>query len=498
MKKIKLELILFICGAVVMIFEIVGSRVIAPYLGSSTFVWTSIIGIIMASLSLGYFLGGKIADKNPNFKTFSTIIFFSAVMIAISAIIKDQLLLLLVKHIHNLQLNTVLSSILLFAPASIFLGMVSPYAVRLKIDSISHSGQTVGNLYAISTMGSILGTFITGFLLIGLLGTSKILILLVFIQLLVTFLAFPWKLSTQKFIGLFVVLFGFSLFASAPAIFASNFYDIDTDYNRVWTYETIDTQTGRPIRALQTNPGQTEAAVFTDKDDDLVFDYTKFYRLGDHFNPEIKKALLIGGGGYSYPKDFLQKHPDAQLDVVEIDPGLTKIARDHFNLQDNENLHIFHEDGRTFVNRLENADYDVVYIDAFNSQFAIPSHLTTSEFIGKIKENLSPNGVILVNIISAIDGEAGMFLRSELQTYKEHFSFVEIIQIHDNRPATDVQNIQIIASQSAQENWQHSDNTEFQNYLNNIWTSEITGDYTILTDDFAPVELYCYKMVKTK
>jgi len=178
MRKILLELVVFICGAVVMIFEIVGSRILGPYIGTSIFVWTSLIGIILASLSLGYWFGGKMADRNPSFKQLVWIIIIAAFFIGLTISGKEDLLGLLSRQFTGIRMQAVISTIILFAPASVFLGMVTPYAVRLKIKDVKSSGRTVGNLYAISTIGSIIGTFLAGFVLIPFLGSTNILVLI--------------------------------------------------------------------------------------------------------------------------------------------------------------------------------------------------------------------------------------------------------------------------------------------------------------------------------
>src|SRR5665648_670250 len=169
--KYLLEIVVFVCGAVVMIFELVGSRVLGPYFGTSIFVWTSLIGIILGSLSIGYYLGGKIADKKSSFKSLSLIIFLAAISIGLTVLIKDFWLFVLQNSFTDIRTSSVLASLGLFLPASVFLGMVSPYAVKLKIKNLDTSASTVGNLYAISTTGSIFGTFLAGFYLIPHFGT---------------------------------------------------------------------------------------------------------------------------------------------------------------------------------------------------------------------------------------------------------------------------------------------------------------------------------------
>ncbi len=161
-----------------MAFEIVGSRMLGPYVGTSTFVWTGIIGVILLCLSLGYYYGGKIADKRPDFKILALVIFIAGIFIAVSTLIKDGLLISLLEIFDDVKLVSLLASFFLFSIPSVLLGMVSPYAVRLKIKSLAKSGSAVGNLYAISTLGSITGTFLAGFYLIPSYGVIYILNLL--------------------------------------------------------------------------------------------------------------------------------------------------------------------------------------------------------------------------------------------------------------------------------------------------------------------------------
>ena len=176
--KYKLEFVVFLCGAVVMTFELLGSRILGPYFGTSIFVWTSLIGIIMGSLSLGYYFGGKIADKNSSFKNLSLIILLSAVFIGVTILTKDYWLIFPQLIFANNQVSSIFASIVLFLPANICLGMVSPYAIKLKMNNLETSASTAGNLSAISTLGSIVGTFLSGFYLIPNFGTNKLLIII--------------------------------------------------------------------------------------------------------------------------------------------------------------------------------------------------------------------------------------------------------------------------------------------------------------------------------
>lgn len=166
MKKFTLELVVFFCGAVVMSFEIVGSRMLGPYVGTSMFAWTSIIGVILLSLSIGYYWGGRIADMKPRADILSLFIFIAGLSLVIITLIKGLILESLTRSIDNIHIVSIIASLILFTVPSVLLGMVSPFAVRIKMKSIEKSGSTVGNLYSISTIGSIVGVFLTGFYLI--------------------------------------------------------------------------------------------------------------------------------------------------------------------------------------------------------------------------------------------------------------------------------------------------------------------------------------------
>lgn len=485
----KLELIVFSSGAVVMILELAGSRVLAPYLGTSLFVWTSLIGIILGSLSLGYFWGGKLADKQATYKQFSTIMFIAAIFIAISAFGKTGILEFLSQNLKNIRLSSVLSSIILFSPASIFLGMVSPYAVKLKLQNIKTSGRTVGNLYAISTIGSIVGTFLAGFFLISLFGNTKLLILLSIITLLASILAFTENFAKSKIL-LICLLGGYlgTLYIQDSLLAQAGYIDLDTDYNHATIYNSQDPETGKPTKLLMIGT-TANSAMFLDNSEDLVFPYSKFYDLAAHFNPDFKKALILGGGAYSYPKYFLKKFPQASIDVVEIDPKLTGLAKQYFNLKEDPRLTIYHEDGRIFLNKTENK-YDVLFGDAFNSYYSIPYQLTTQEATQKIYDHLNENGIAIINIITSIEGPKGQFLRAEYATYKSVFPQVYVFATrYPDQPLT-VQNIILVALKNkTQPSFETKDET-IKKLLENLHHNPISQDTPILTDDFAPVDQY--------
>ena len=206
---------------------------------------------------------------------------------------------------------------------------------------------------------------------------------------------------------------------------------------------------------------------------------------------------MLGGAAYSYPNDFLKSFPEATLDVVEIDPGLTRIARRYFRLRDNPRLRIFHEDGRIFLNRAKEK-YDVIFGDAFHSVHSIPFHLTTVESAKAMYDHLTDGGVAFINIISAIEGKKGRFLRAEYRTFRSVFPQVYLFPVHDSVDGKRVFNIVLVAIKSEKIPARSSVNPEIQECLNHLWKKEIPQDMPVLRDAFAPTDRLMAPILPTK
>lgn len=472
-KKYLLEFVVFVVGAVVMVLELCGSRILAPYVGVSIVVWTSLIGIILGSLSLGYFIGGRIADKNGTMQTLSGVIFLGAVLVGLILLFRVPVLSFINDTTIDLASKAILSTIILFALPSIALGMVSPIAVRLRTQTLKTVGGTVGNLYALSTIGSIFGTFLAGFVLLAYFSVTHILI-----GLSLTLLALSLLLSWRRFferVAIVVVVCGSVVFLDT----------IVPQENKVYEsrYNHIEIVTHGNVKALKLD-NKWHSAMYTNSDS-LVFEYTKYYRLARVLNPDTRSVLMIGGGAYSVPKDFLGNYKDVTVDVVEIDPFLTELAFAEFGLKKDPRLTIYHEDGRTFLNReaaIKEKKYDAILVDVFSS-FSIPFHLATVEAVSKMRTLLNENGVLITNVISSIDGERGRFLQAEKATYASVFPHTSIYPANTN-DSSEVQNIMLVASNKPfgvppQSNWK----------LNREWKKDIVK-LPVLTDDFAPVDQY--------
>lgn len=479
----------FICGFVVMVFEIIGSRIVAPFIGTSTYVWTSLIGIILAALSLGYWIGGRIADRTPSRDLLAGILISAAGLIALATLTKELVLSAAASVDLSIELRSVAAALLLFAPASVALGMVTPFAVKLRLSSPGETGTTVGRIYALSTIGSIAGTFAAGFVLIPFVGSIRCLYLITALLILGSLFLAPFR-GTQTNI-LILVLIVTSVFVSEGMTLVASragIVDIDTRYDRVQIFEASDPATGRPIRALSMDPYSTQSAMFLDSDD-LVFEYSKFYHLAPLLVPEMKRTLLIGGAGYSFPKSFLARYPDSSIDIVEIDPAMTEIAKRYFRFREDPRAATFHEDGRTFLRRAPGGVYDVVFMDAFTTLFSVPFQLTTVEAVRDVKKVLTDRGAVILNLGSSLTGPASLFLQAETQTYRTVFPSVYVFKVKSQIADDRLQNVIIIACK-AECLPVTSPTAETGSLLSRLYIGPIGTTVPILTDDLAPVERY--------
>src|SRR3989344_4661295 len=485
-----LKITVFIGGASVMVLELIGARVLAPYLGTSIIVWTSLIGVVMASLSAGYFIGGKAADKRADYKILAYVIFLAGISIGVMAVFKSVVLLFVQSQIADIRWASLLGALILFTPANVLLGAISPYEVKLYFSDSNRIGATVGNLYAISTVGSIVGTYATGFFLISHFGSTNLLFSLAALLVFLSTFIYSVKIIVRCIVVLALSAMPL-LNSNLQYQFASiGFLDVDTNYNRVWILDGIDSVKRRPIRTLSTGANYIQSAMYLDGDD-LAVEYAKFFNLADYFNKNINKALIIGGGAYSYPKNFLSEHKDAEMDVAEIDPGLTELARAFFGLKNSPRLNVFHQDGRVFLKKTD-SKYDAIFIDAFAS--SIPFHLTTKEFVAEVFSRLNEGGVVAMNIIASIEGDTGRFLRAEYATYKLFSDFVYIFPVQEPEAGNKIQNIVLVAIKGDITTPEVVSGA-FKEYLDHLWTDKIETDIPVLTDNFAPVDQYLAKVL---
>ncbi len=434
---------LFLCGAALMIIELTGSRILAPFLGTSLVVWTSLIGIILASLSLGAWWGGILADRRPRMQLLSRIVLLSAWATAVIGLSKTWVLGFL-QGLGGLHLVAILATVALFTPASVLLGMVAPFAIRLQAAHPEQIGRTAGSLYAVSTIGSIAGTFLAGFVLIAWVGSTAILFITAVSLVVASWLVDPSSKAVKIASLLAFTLSLFQLHLQNQQLSRVGFFDRDTPYNRVLVYTGREGDDERLIREMITGPHGRQSAMYLDDPVELALPYTRFYRLAEFYQSSTRNMLIIGGGGYSFPKYALAHYPGVQVDVVEIDPGITTLARNHFGLVDHPRLGLIEADGRTF---LQNTDrrYDTILVDAFNSHYSIPFHLVTVEAVRQLRQALTGSGVVLVNILAAPEGASSQFYKALHATFQTVFPEVRTYAVQNPSDPLLWQNLMLVA-----------------------------------------------------
>ena len=491
-----LEATSFLCGACVMILEMTGSRLVAPFFGTSLVVWTALIGVVMASLCAGNWAGGLLADRRPERRVLARIVLLSAVCTGCLAWAGNAVLSFLGGLNLNLYLAVVLAALLIFALPSLLLGMVSPFVIRLAMDDVGTSGGTVGRFSALSSAGSILGTFLGGFILISLAPSGVILLMLATV---LAVLALLLRLPAGK--GTLLVL---CLLAAAAAAAKTGGLPmmpvgvhIETPYNHISIVESNQAD-GRRVRILMTDPQGAQSLMYTDDPNELVSDYTKFYDLAFHFKPDTKNILMLGGGGYCVPRHVLAERPGVSFDVVELDPGITEAARHYFSIPEDPRLRIFHEDARAFLNREardpgRRGSYDAVFMDVFGSWYSIPFHLATVEAAQRMHDLLSPDGVLIVNVIASLQGPRSGVFHGIYAALESVFPRLLIFpaSASDPRYALSRQNLMIVAFRSRElPAVPPVPELAVVSLLEHQWLEHFEASVPAFTDAFAPVERY--------
>jgi spermidine synthase len=275
-------------------------------------------------------------------------------------------------------------------------------------------------------------------------------------------------------------------------------HDLDTGYQRVLVFNTLQEPGGGQTRVLSTGPEGVQSAMFLDDPQALAVPYTRFYRLAGHFRPDMRRMLMLGGGGYSFPKYVLSQPQEfggqPRMDVVEIDPGVTAIAREYFQWAGHPDIRVHHDDARRFLARAQGqADpYQVALMDVFTSHYSVPFHLATRETLVALSALLDADGVVLVNCISAAEGPRSRFYRALLATYASVFPRVESFLVLNPDDPREFQNILLVAFKSPAAPALTSPRVDIQAMLAARYVPKdaLPGDPPVLTDDFAPVDHY--------
>ena len=398
-----LALMVFIGGLSSIAIETSASRLIGPYFGSSTLIWANLIGLTLLYLTIGYFLGGRVADRWPQTSVLYVLTAGAGVSAAIVPFAARPILEVSLSAFENTNVGAFLGSlfgtILLFAFPITLLGMVSPFAVRLRLANVSSAGNTAGSLYSLSTVGSILGSFLPAFLFIPVIGTRNTFLLLAFALLIPSTVALALAGARRQLAlaGAFIVVAALLPIVDQqglvrPPEYGEVIYEAETRYNYV---QVLD-RDGEILLAL--NEGHAVHSIY-DPDSRITGGPWDYFMMGPYFHPDtrpddVHSLMLIGLAAGTVSKQFTAAYGPVEIDGVEIDGEIVDIGREYFDMNE-PNLNVIVADGRYALNESDKT-YDVIGIDAYRQPY-IPFHLTTKEFFQEVEDHLTPEGVAVVN-----------------------------------------------------------------------------------------------------
>lgn len=421
-----------------MLVELLAFRVVSRCLGSSIYTASSVIGVILGGLAVGGYLGGLAADRFRPTMVLSRLFVLSSVCCLFIPILNNWLSDWSFLWFCTWPQRVALHTLLTFLWPSVCLGAITPVVAKYAVENSARVGRAVGDVYAWGTAGSIVGTFLAGFYLIAALGTDQTAYLAA-ISLAVAGVVFErryWLGVMWTATAIVVVTLAVGPWPSMRARIAEIglrepersdvFFDRDSLYSHVRVIQDPNEPNARQLILDKL----THSRFDPQRPNELLYGYERIYAALTHYFAGERKdirVLILGGGGFTHPRDILRRYPQASVTVVEIDPVVTEAAREAFGLQADTRMNIVHLDGRQYVSdllrRKHNGQkiqpFDFVYLDALND-YNIPFHLTTVEFNAMVKELMAPDGVMLSNVIDVLN--MGRFLGAMVQTAKQTFA----------------------------------------------------------------------------
>lgn len=478
-------LIVFVSNACIMTLELVAGRIIAPQVGVSLYTWTSVIGVILAGMSLGHAIGGRLADRYASLQLLGTMFLLSG-LLSLGILGMDQL------SIPDLVTWPIVLEILLmiatlfFLPATV-LGTISPIVVRLAMHDLDRAGRTVGRISAFGTAGSIFGTFATGFWLIAWLGTHTV-VWSVAVVLLCLGVLFYFS-GRLRWAATALLLVGVAAWGVMRLGWTRSSCLRETNYFCIKVKEAeVD---GRVLRRLILDR-LVHSYSSLENPTELQYGYERTYAELVTYAYEARdgedlRTFFIGGGGYTFPRYVAAVYPGSVVDVTEIDPGVTEVAYAYLGLPADGSVTTYNEDARVFLERPVSQTYDIIFGDAFND-FSVPYHLTTKTFNDRVRAWLAEDGLYIVNVI---DGALRRFLPAYVRTLQQTFEYVYVVPNATAWRTVARDTFVIVASDVP---LVLEDFEADSRFLTGVLAPEVVDDLlaegrqVILTDRYAPVE----------
>mgnify|MGYP001562419188 CR=1 FL=1 len=471
-------------GAAVLAIELLGTRLIAPFYGADMYLWSALISVTLAALSCGYAIGGRYADRGPRPTRLAAIIGIAGAWIAVTPWLRIPLFAL--GDAIDLRLGVLLIAFVLFFPPLTLLGMVSPFAIRLQASSIEKVGTTAGNLYAISTIASVVAALAVGFVLIPHVGVQRLLFLTGLLLIITSAIGFATQRQTKGIVAsIFIVIASVLLLQKAAPIEAANpeaglLAVMPSAYADVRVFEKDS------VRYLLIDGGSHSSVDLTTGQSNMA--YVNVLYIVKGYSKTPGRMLAIGLGGGSVVKNFARD--GWTIDAVEIDPVVTTMARAYFGL-DEKDGRIYEMDGRQFLMTHEEL-YDVIILDAYGSSF-IPFHLATEEAFELALTRLNPNGVLAINIECI--GWRDPLVASIAATVGTSFQYTVALPIAE--PPDQFGNLVLLASNRSLELDEEPpvpmDRFSPDYDRSHAWDNRFKPDLThaqILTDDLNPIDTW--------
>jgi len=393
-RSLALTVLVFFAGIGSMATEICASRLLAPYYGSSTAVWANIIGLILVSLSVGYWLGGRLADRHPSPRWLATIVLVAAVLVAAVPFVARPFLGLSVRGIETVSVGAVIgsfaASLALFAPPVVLLGMVTPFAVRLAATGVTDAGRVAGRIFALSTSGSIFGVFVPALVSIPLIGTQRTMLCAAAI---IAVAALPLLGRRRLVPGLIAAAAIAALLAVPPGVVKAETGLIHEEESR---YQFIQVVQQGPERRLYLNEGLAIHSLWRADTVLTGGEWDMFLTAPPLLGRPAAHVAILGNAGGTTARAFGIYYPEARIDGVEIDPAVSAVGRRYFGLADNPGLTVVAADARPFL-QASRERYDLILIDAYRQPY-VPFYLATREFFRLCRARLRPGGVVALNV----------------------------------------------------------------------------------------------------
>ncbi|MFN2469471.1 MAG: spermidine synthase [Gaiellaceae bacterium] len=395
--KASLTALVFAAGVGSLATEIAASRLLAPYYGSSTVVWANVIGLVLASLSLGYWLGGRLADRRPSPRVLGALVVAAGIAVAAIPFVARPFLDVSVRGLDDVSAGAAIGSffavLALFAPPVTLLGMVAPFAVRLGVTDVASAGSVAGRFYAVSTVGSLLGTFLSALVAIPAVGTQRTLLgSAVLVALGGSLLLGVRWLAVGAALALLLVVPPGAVKAQPGVI-----------YERESRYQFVQVVERDGARRLYLDEGLATHSVW--RPDTVLTGgiWDTFLAVPPLLGRPLERVGILGNAGGTTARALGVYFPRAIVDGVELDPVVTWAGRRFLGLGDNSRLRVHTADARPFLRRTDER-YDLVVVDAYRPPY-VPFYLATREFFQLVRERLRPGGIVALNVATVPDDD---------------------------------------------------------------------------------------------